>query len=217
MQPQIIAASKTQSISAILDVLIKGINQFGENRVQEAADKIAQLSPEQRKQTTWHMIGHLQSGKVKQAVEIFDWIQSVHTLKLAEQINEVAAQLKKTIPILVQVNISGEKSKSGFAMSKWQKDPAIYKAFAQELLLIKALPFVQLKGFMTIAPIVDEPEKTRPYFQSLKLLQEQLNKDFPQLNLTELSMGMTGDYPIAMEEGATMVRLGRMIFGEKKN
>src|SRR5258708_30416802 len=108
MPHQVIAASKTQPVSAILKVFATGITQFGENRIQEAAAKIAQLPLEIRQQTTWHMIGHLQSKKVKHAVELFDWIQSVHTVDLAEKISQTATELKKPINILVQVNISGE-------------------------------------------------------------------------------------------------------------
>lgn len=209
---QLVAASKGQPTHIIEEAFALGITQFGENRVEEAAAKIAQLPPELLQETVWHLIGHLQSNKVRPAVEIFDWIDSVHTLELAQKISETTTELFTSVTILVQVNISGEKSKSGFAAANWQKDPEQYKTFAKALLAIHDLPNIELKGLMTIAPEVQEPNEIRPYFHSLKLLQQQLLRDFPQLDLAVLSMGMTNDYEVAIEEGATMVRLGRAIF-----
>ncbi len=217
MQYQVIAASKTQPLSAVLAVFKAGITQFGENRVEEAAGKITLLPQTIRAQTTWHMIGHVQSRKVKQAVEIFDWIQSIDSLQLAEKINRHALSLNKIIPILVQVNISDEQSKSGYELAHWQKNPLLYENFAQELLHIHLLPSIRLKGFMTIAPASPNSADARPHFRSLRLLKEKLQKDFPQLTLSELSMGMSHDHLVAIEEGATMIRLGRALFGERKS
>lgn len=213
---EIVAASKTQPVTAIQEAFQNGITHFGENRVEEAMEKIPSLPNQVRAQITWHMIGHLQTRKVKNAVLLFDWIQSVDSLKLAQKINLAAQEQSKKIKILIQVNNSGEESKSGYAMNDWQNNSKRYQHFAKELLEMNQMVNLQLKGLMTIAPQSTDSEDARPYFRNLKLLQQHLQKDYPQLNLTELSMGMTEDYQVAIQEGATMIRLGRAIFGERK-
>jgi len=213
---QLLAASKTQSVKVIEEIFASGITHFGENRVEEAKDKLDQLPDDIRAKTTWHLIGHLQSRKVKEAVELFDWIDSVDSLELAEKINLAAQAQSKTINLLIQVNVSGEASKSGYMLVGWESDAYLYKKFAIEIKQINSLANLELHGLMTIAPQFATAEETRPIFQNVKLLQQRLQKDFSELKLPVLSMGMSEDYQVAVEEGATMVRLGRIIFGERR-
>ncbi len=191
----IIAVTKTVEPSAIADALTLGLRHFGENRVQEAEEKIGQLSG-LKPRPTWHMVGHLQSNKVRIAVEIFDIIHSVDSVRLAEAISRIA---QKTLPVLLQVNVSGETSKSGFSMAEVK--PALEA--------ISRLPEIEIKGLMTMAPIVTDAEQVRPVFQKLRSLRD-------SLRLEHLSMGMTDDFEVAIEEGATLVRIGRAIFGERQ-
>lgn len=191
----IIAVTKTVELSAIADASKMGIRHFGENRVQEAEEKIGQLSGS-KPRPTWHMVGHLQSNKVKIAVEIFDIIHSVDSVRLAEAISRLA---QKNLPVLLQVNVSGETSKSGFSMA--EVEPALEA--------ISRLPQIEIKGLMTMAPIVTNAEQVRPVFQKLRSLRD-------SLRLEHLSMGMTDDFEVAIEEGATLVRIGRAIFGERQ-
>lgn len=172
-----------------------GIRDFGENRIQEAKSKIIQLSVLQPR-PLWHLVGHLQTNKVNIAVEIFDIIHSVDSLRLAEVISRYADH---DMPILIQVNISGEASKGGFS-----PDEAV-SAVAR----ISNLPHLETKGLMTIAPYTNDPEQVRPVFRRLRKLRD-------SLGLEHLSMGMTDDFEVAIEEGATMVRIGRAIFGERE-
>ncbi|MGM5482729.1 MAG: YggS family pyridoxal phosphate-dependent enzyme [Nanobdellota archaeon] len=186
---KLIAVTKTATIEEMKEASKHNIAIFAENRVQMAEDKFTKF-PELEK----HMIGHLQTNKVKRAVEIFDVIQSVDSLKLAKEINKRANAINKIMKIMIQVNIAGEEQKYGMPLSEAKE---FYK---------KILGLVNLKvsGIMTIAPLI-EPEKVRKYFRETKNLAE-------KLNLKEISMGMTNDYKIAIQEGATMVRIGRKIF-----
>ena len=172
-----------------------GIRNFGENRVQEADGKIAGLS-ELRSIITWHMVGHLQSNKSKSAVDLFDIIHSVDSVRLAVILNRLA---KKQLPILLEVNVSGESTKAGFSRDE------VVSAMKD----IKQLSNLNLVGLMTVAPIVAEPEQARPVFRKLRELRD-------LLGLKHLSMGMTDDFEVALEEGATMLRIGRAIFGERR-
>jgi len=189
----IVAVTKTESENAIQTAFELGIRNFGENRVQEAAKKILNLACLQPR-PVWHMIGHLQSNKIKTALEIFDIIQSVDSLDIAVAVNGRAS---RRIPVLIQVNISGEESKGGISAAD----------FAQSFGLISRLPNLEVKGLMTIAPLVEDNEKVRPVFRKLKELGD-------EFGLKQLSMGMTDDFEVAIEEGATMVRIGRALFGE---
>ena len=212
----LVAASKTQTVGVIEEAFAAGVNHFGENRVEEAKEKLGQLPNDIHAKTTWHLIGHLQSRKVKEAVELFDWIDSVDSLELAKKINSAAQTQSKKMNVLVQVNISGEASKSGYMLVGWESDAYLYKKFASEIKQINSLTNINLCGLMTIAPQFASAEETRPIFQNVKLLQQRLQDNFLELNLPILSMGMSEDYQVAIEEGATMVRLGRIIFGERK-
>jgi pyridoxal phosphate enzyme (YggS family) len=193
----LIGVTKTVEPTMIETAFKLGVCHFGENRVQEAAPKIGglgHLSP----RPTWHMIGHLQSNKVKSAMEVFDVIQSVDSVELAEALDLKSQGRINGTPVLLQVNVSGEATKSGFSL----------KALDIGFFKIGCLHQIEIRGLMTIAPASDDPEQVRPVFRKLREL-----RDF--YHLQHLSMGMTGDFEVAIEEGATMVRLGRAIFGER--
>lgn len=191
----LVVVTKEVGISAIRAAFECGIRDFGENRVQEAENKIAQLS-DLKPEVTWHMVGHLQSNKAKTAIELFDIIHSVDSIKLAEILSR---RLEKTLTVLLQVNVSGEATKGGFAINE-------VGAAVEE---IRQLPNLKVLGLMTIAPLVADIEETRPVFRKLRELRD-------SLGLEHLSMGMTDDFEVAVEEGATMLRIGRAIFGDRR-
>ena len=191
----IIAVTKYVDESAIQQAVEAGIEHFGENRVQEAQRKILRL-PGPGLCPTWHMIGHLQRNKVQTALKIFDIIHSIDSIRLAQSIS---AQAERVIPVLLQVNVAGERTKGGFQRNE------LHKAVAE----ISKLPNLSIKGLMTVAPMVDKPEEVRPVFKELRELRD-------SFGMEHLSMGMSNDFEIAVEEGATMVRLGRVIFGERR-
>jgi pyridoxal phosphate enzyme (YggS family) len=179
-----------------------GVTQFGENKVQEALSKAAEFSPTN---IAWHMIGHLQSNKVSKAIGVFACIHSVDSFQLAELLNRHAERLGIRQVILLQVNVSGELSKEG--MTQEEAIPLARK--------IVALPHLDVQGLMTIAPLVKDAEDVRPVFRALRHLRDQLRQEIPDYGWQHLSMGMTDDFPVAIEEGATLVRVGRAIFGER--
>lgn len=198
----LIAVSKTKPVEMLKEVYGEGIRDFGENKVQELCDKMEQLPTDMK----WHMIGHLQRNKVKYIVGHVSLIHSVDTYRLAEEINIQAKKKNLVVPILVEVNIAGEESKFGTS--------------AEDAVLlvedISKLENVRIKGLMTIAPYVVDPEENRLYFRKIKQLSVDItNKNIDNVSMEILSMGMTGDYAVAIEEGATMVRVGTGIFGER--
>jgi len=196
---EILAVSKTQPAEAIQEAMRAGITHFGENKVQEARGKIEALG-----RGVWHLIGHLQSNKAKDAVRLFDSIDSVDQTDLAEEINHRADALGKIQNVLLQVNIAGESTKFGCA-------PDAARALAET---INDLPRLCLRGLMTIAPYSPEPEKSRPHFAGLRELRDKIEAD-TGLRLPVLSMGMSGDFGVAVEEGSTCVRIGTALFGER--
>jgi pyridoxal phosphate enzyme (YggS family) len=196
---EIVAVSKTQTIDAIRDAMRAGLLLFGENKVQEAARKIAELE-----RGAWHLIGHLQTNKAKLAVQIFDSIDSVDRLELAEEIDRHAEVFGKTQNVLLQVNVAGESSKFGCT-------PEAARGLAEA---INNLPRLTLRGLMTIAPYTDEPEKSRPHFARLRELRDTIERD-SGLQLPVLSMGMSGDFAVAVEEGSTSLRIGTALFGPR--
>ena len=198
----LIAVSKTKPVSMLQEIYDENIRHFGENKVQELCDKIEQMPQD----IHWHMIGHLQRNKVKYIVGKVALIHSVDTYRLAEEINIQAKKKNVVVPILVEVNIAEEESKFGTS--------------AEDAMLlvseIAQLENVQVKGLMTIAPYVENPEDNRAYFRKIKQLSVDIrNKNIDNVSMEILSMGMTGDYMVAIEEGATMVRVGTGIFGER--
>jgi len=192
----LVAVTKNVAVPAIEAAYDAGVRHFGENRVQEAAPKIERLG-RLRPAITWHMVGHLQTNKAKTAVDVFDIIQSVDSLRLAEALSR---RSQRKLPVLIEVNVAGEASKSGFPFSQ----------AADVVEAIARLPNIEIEGLMTVAPWVDDPDEVRPVFRRLRQLRE-------SLGLRHLSMGMTDDFEVAVEEGATMVRIGRAIFGEQKS
>ena len=196
---ELLAVSKTQPAEAIREAMRAGVTHFGENKVQEARGKIEELG-----RGVWHLIGHLQSNKAKDAVRLFDSIDSVDRADLAREINHRAEALGKLQNVLLQVNIAGESTKFGCA-------PEAACALAEAM---NALPRLCLRGLMTIAPYSPDPEKSRPYFAGLRLLRDQIEAD-SGLRLPVLSMGMSGDFAVAIGEGSTCVRIGTALFGER--
>ncbi|MDD6637615.1 MAG: YggS family pyridoxal phosphate-dependent enzyme [Lachnospiraceae bacterium] len=198
----LIAVSKTKPVEMLQTIYDAGSRDFGENKVQEMCDKIEQLPTDIR----WHMIGHLQTNKVKYIVGRVSLIHSVDSLHLAQEIEKQAAKLDVIVPILIEVNIAEEESKFGI-----HKEETI--SLVRE---VATLPHIRIQGLMTIAPYVENPEDNRAYFRGIKQLSVDIAREnIDNVSMDCLSMGMTGDYEVAIEEGATMVRVGTGIFGER--
>ena len=198
----LIAVSKTKPVPMLQEAYDAGERVFGENKVQEITDKYPQLPQD----IHWHMIGHLQRNKVKYIVDKVAMIHSVDSLRLAETIEQEAAKHQVTVPILIEVNVAEEESKFGVKVSEVL--PLVES--------IAAFPHIKIMGLMTIAPYVEDPEENRPVFRQLKKLSVDIDaKNINNVNMSVLSMGMTGDYQVAVQEGATMVRVGTGIFGER--
>ncbi|MGD8667268.1 MAG: YggS family pyridoxal phosphate-dependent enzyme [Desulfobacterales bacterium] len=200
---QLVAVSKTIAPEAVREALEAGVTILGENYVQEAREKFKALI---QYPVSWHFIGHLQSNKAKYAVRLFDLIHSVDSLKLARELDKQAAKVDKIQQILVQVNISGEGTKSGVAADETMN---LISAISQ-------MNHLSVQGLMTMPPYFYQPEKVRPYFAALRKLRDEIeSRRIPNVSMAELSMGMTGDFEVAILEGATLVRIGTAIFGER--
>ncbi len=199
---RLVAVSKTQSVRAVEEARAAGLEVFGENYVQEAEEKIRAVPDAE-----WHLIGKLQGNKVGKAVSLFPWIQTVDSASLLAAISRRAAAAGKTVDVLVEVNLAGEGSKAGISP---EGCPAILDA-------AEGLPGVRLRGLMAIPPFSEDPEASRPHFARLKgLLAELARQAARGAEMTELSMGMSHDFEAAIEEGATMVRVGTAIFGARR-
>ena len=200
---KLIAVSKTKPVSMLQEAYDLGCRDFGENKVQELVEKYDRLPKDIR----WHMIGHLQRNKVKYIVDKVYMIHSVDSLRLAEEISKEAVKKNVTVSVLVEVNVADEASKFGVSAAE---APALVEQIAK-------LPHILVKGLMTIAPYVDDPEENRLYFAKLKQIYvDIIHKSIDNVCMEELSMGMTGDYEVAIEEGATYIRVGTGIFGERR-
>lgn len=199
----LVAVSKTKPLELVQLAYTLGVTNFGENRVQEAQTKIAAFQPQG---LSWHMIGHVQTNKASKVVSLFDSVQSVDSLHLAQALSQHASQQGKHLTILLEVNVAGEASKTGIPLAE-------ASTVAQQIV---SLPGLSVEGLMTVAPLVQNPEEVRPVFRALRALRKRLQTEVPQSRWEQLSMGMTDDYPIAIEEGATIVRVGRAIFGERE-
>ena len=198
----LIAVSKTKPVSDIYEVIETGIKDYGENKVQEMCDKMEII----QEPLNWHMIGHLQRNKVKYIVDKAKLIHSVDSLRLAQQISQEAIKKEVEVDILIEVNVAEEASKFGLSTEE----------VIQMIEAIAKLPAVHIKGLMTVAPFTDNPVDNRPYFRNLKQLAVDIDeKNIDNVTMSVLSMGMTGDYEVAIEEGATMVRVGTGIFGAR--
>ena len=202
----LIAVSKRKPVEDILAASAAGIQHFGENRVEEMQEKQPHLAV--KTPATWHMIGHVQSRKARYIPDLFNVVHSIDSLKLAVKLDS------PSLRGLIQVNVSGEETKSGLEASGWENNSALRTSVFEEIRQIASLPNLKIIGLMTMAPIVDEMEQARPVFQNLARLRDALTETL-KIDLPELSMGMTDDYPVAIEEGATMIRVGRAIFGER--
>ncbi|HBJ75345.1 MAG TPA: YggS family pyridoxal phosphate-dependent enzyme [Syntrophaceae bacterium] len=199
---QLMAVSKTVEPDRIRQALDAGITLLGENYVQEAREKI----PAVGRPAVWHMIGHLQTNKVKYVVNLFDWIHSVDRLELARELDKRAGQNNRKLNALIEVNVSGEASKNG----------AVPQQVLELVRQISILPNLSVRGLMTMPPYSDDPENSRPYFIALRRLRDEIvSAAVPGISMTELSMGMTDDFEVAIEEGATIIRVGRAIFGDR--
>jgi pyridoxal phosphate enzyme (YggS family) len=201
----VVAVTKTVPAAVVRAAHALGFAVFGENRVQEAQAKIAELG---RVDIRWELIGHLQSNKAARAVELFDRVQSVDSVRLAELLNAQAARRAGPLPVLLEVNVAGEASKSGFA-------PDELTASARA---VAALPHLAVEGLMTVAPLVEHAEAARPVFRRLRDLRDELRVSVPiptHASWDALSMGMSDDFEVAIEEGATVVRIGRALFGDR--
>jgi len=200
----LVAVSKTHPAAAVREAITAGLDNFGENRVQEAETKIPDVG---RTAARWHLIGHLQSNKARRAVELFDCIHSLDSPDLAQRLNRLCEELERQeLPVLIQVDLGHETTKTGVA----EKD------VGELVAVIRDCPRLRLTGLMTLPPFFDEAERVRPYFSRLRELRDELkaNRAFGD-HPGELSMGMTHDFEIAIEEGATMVRVGTAIFGQR--
>lgn len=198
----LVAVTKNHPVSAVEEVARLGVTHVGENRVQEAKEKqLTYNGP----QLVWHLIGHLQVNKVRQAVPMFDLIHSVDSRKLLEEIEKVSVKHDKVQDVLLQVNVAREESKSGLSVEEFPE----VRDFAS------TLPHVRVRGLMCMAPFYDNPEDARPIFKVANALYENMKRFYPNGQIKYLSMGMTHDFEVALEEGANIVRVGTAIFGER--
>ncbi|HIY05201.1 MAG TPA: YggS family pyridoxal phosphate-dependent enzyme [Candidatus Anaerotignum merdipullorum] len=198
----LLAVSKTKPVEVIREAVACGLTSLGENKVQEIMEKYEPMGDG----VHWHLIGHLQTNKVKYIIDKVDMIHSVESLRLAEEINKRAAAKSLVMDVLVEVNMAEEESKFGI-------QPERVEEFLRQ---IAPLPHIRVRGLMTVAPFVENPEENRVYFRKMRELLVDMNqKKIDNINMDVLSMGMTGDYEVAIEEGATIVRVGTGIFGER--
>ena len=214
---RLIAVTKTHPLELVRAAAAGGVRDMGENRVQEASEKHAAWDGEPLR---WHLIGHLQRNKARRAAEIFDLIHSLDSVRLAETLDRYVAESPRAaagyrLPVLLQVNIAGEAQKEGFDLPGGLANREQLGAFYAAVEHIISLSHLEIRGLMTIAPYVAEAETVRPVFRALRALRDELARRFPAVSWHELSMGMTGDFEVAVEEGATLVRVGRAIFGER--
>jgi pyridoxal phosphate enzyme (YggS family) len=202
----LIAVSKTHPAERIRDAYEAGLRVFGENRIQEFASKIGAL--QNLPDAEWHMIGHLQTNKASKATELFHAVDSVDSLKLAEKLDAAARQLGKKLSLLLEINVGGEAAKNGVAPDS--------PALDELLIAAPRLDSLQFRGLMTVPPFTDDPQDARPYFRKLRGLRDNIAaRKHPGVNMDVISMGMSHDFEVAIEEGSTCVRVGTAIFGER--
>lgn len=208
---RLVVVTKGQPIEKIIALLDLGARDLGENYVEEAAKKMELLTaiPD----ITWHMIGHVQSRKARLVWELFDQVHSLDSKKLAEKFEKAASETNRSLPVLLECNVSGESSKFGWPA--WNESQ--WEILCQDINQLKEMEHIQITGLMTIPPYFEDPEMARPYFQRLRNLQEFLCKRFPDMDWSELSMGMSSDFEVAIQEGATIVRIGTAIMGPRNN
>lgn len=209
-QIRLIVVTKGHPIEIVQRAITAGAKYLGENYVEESLPKIA--SVEEDRDIQWHMIGHVQSRKARKVCEYFDWVQSVDSLKLATRLNRFASEMGKNLPILLECNVSGEETKYGWPA--W--NDIEWSNLAKEISQILAMRYLTVQGLMTMPPLFADPEQARPYFIRLRNLRDYFANQFPENDWRELSMGMSADYEVAVQEGATIVRIGTAILGRRK-
>jgi PLP dependent protein len=217
---ELIAVTKTFPVEMIVEAWQAGQRHFGENRPEEGAVKIPRmltsvLAGPPGGNPVWHMMGHIQSRKADLVVDHFDMVHSVDRLKIAEKLNALAAVKRRCIPVLLECNVSGEAGKYGYDAAGWQEATGVRERLYSDVASLVELPYVHVVGLMTVAPIAEDPETVRPIFASLRGLRDWLGEQFPGMSWSQLSMGMTDDFAVAVEEGATLVRVGRGVFGSR--
>ncbi|RMF42406.1 MAG: YggS family pyridoxal phosphate-dependent enzyme [Anaerolineae bacterium] len=205
---QLVVVTKGHPVEAIREAVQAGARTLGENYVEEALPKLAALG---EARLSWHMIGHVQSRKARLVAENFAWVHSLDRLKLARRLHVIADAQGKRLPVLLECNVSGEASKFGWPA--W--DEAAWPALCESLREVLTLPGLEVRGLMTMAPYAADPEAARPVFRRLRRLRDYLREVFPETQWQHLSMGMSGDFEIAIEEGATIVRIGTAIMGKR--
>jgi pyridoxal phosphate enzyme (YggS family) len=206
---KLLVVTKTHPVEIVRGVIEAGVHDVGENYIEEAQEKIIALKDDA--QCSWHMIGHVQSRKSVQVVECFSFVHSLDSVKLARRLNQHAQELNKILPVLLELNLSGEGSKSGWQVGLEGKLETIYP----EVDTIVSLSNINVCGLMTMPPYFDDPEDARIYFRRLNHIKGNLQRVFEHIEWKELSMGMSGDYEVAIEEGATWVRIGQAILGQR--
>ncbi len=206
---QLIAVTKLMPLETIKAGIAAGIRAFGENYPEQAAEKIRALSSEE--ELTWHMIGHIQSRKTSTVCDYFDFVHAVDRIKIARYLDRYCGEANRRMPVLIEVNVSGEESKHGWKAWDEQAWPELVPHFEK----IAQLPNIEVRGLMSMPPYFEDPEKTRPFYQRLGRLQRFLEDELPLMTWQELSIGTSFDFEVAIEEGATMVRLGTIIFGAR--
>ena len=206
---RLVVVTKGHSIGTVRAAIEAGARTLGENYVEEALEKMAPL--ETSIGVEWHMIGHIQSRKARIVCQRFDYVHSVDSEKLAGRLDRFCAENGSRLPVLLECNVSGESSKFGF--SAWNE--VQWQAVCEQVERIAGLKHLDLRGLMTMAPYFDDPQQARPYFQRLVCLRDYLSRNLPQVRLSELSMGMSGDFEAAVQEGATIVRIGTAILGAR--
>ncbi len=200
---RLIAVSKTKPVSMIREAVAAGVTDLGENYIQEAREKIPQVSGQVR----WHFIGHLQTNKAKYAARLFDWIHTIDRVEIADALNRRAGMENRVLRVLIEVNVGKEETKSG--VMEEDLFPLVEH--------VATLPQLSLKGLMVIPPLTADPEEVRGYFIKTRRLAEQVAaRNIPNVSMEELSMGMTSDFEVAIEEGSTMIRVGTAIFGPRE-
>ena len=212
----LVAVTKTHPVETVVAAYQAGVRHFGENRVEEGIPKIPAVHAViSGPQPTWHMVGHVQSRKARAVVARLDYVHSLDRPKVARRLSRFAQEAGLTLPVLLECNVSGEETKFGFDLQDWKQDKAGQEAFFATVEQVLALPALSVQGLMTMAPFVADPETVRPVFVNLRALLDALRERFPACDWRHLSMGMTDDFEVAIEEGATMVRIGRAIFGAR--
>ncbi len=209
LEVRLVVVTKTHPVQVIEALIEAGVGCIGESYIEEAVPKILALAG--RSGVEWHMVGHVQSRKARQVCENFHFLHSLDSLKLASHLNRFATEIGMTLPVLLECNVSAEPSKFGWPAWDEERWPDLLSAFAQVL----AMPGLGVRGLMTIAPYSDDSSQARPYFSRLRNLKTYLSSELKQAKLKELSMGMSSDFDVAIEEGATMVRIGQAILGPR--